>query len=366
LVALVLVFALISSFFSCICSSCSSQNKDNTLSTATVGTKSTKATKSTTTADTTLTFNAPDIEDDNSDGTSSNGLYIWNKSAFELFYGTDDLAKTYAKTINKLKTKLGDDISVFDMVVPNHTEMGLPSRLKNTEAGVTSKPQSDYIKTVYKNLDKSVTAVNCYNKLSAHCNDYIYFNTDHHWTGLGAYYAYTAFTDATKQKAISLKDCEKKTIKGFTGSFITMLGSSSGLASDSVNYWVFPYEVPTTITNANGNTSELSSCYYLGEGSGSNSYGVFLWGDNPLEVIKSQSPDAKDDKIVVIHESYGNAMIPYLTYNYKEVYSIDFRSWSGDLAKYCKENEIKNVLFINGVMSSATAFQVESIGGLIK
>jgi hypothetical protein len=104
----------------------------------------------------------------------------------------------------------------------------------------------------------------------------------------------------------------------------------------------------------------------LGEGSGSNSYGVFLWGDNPLEVIKSQSPDAKDDKIVVIHESYGNAMIPYLTYNYKEVYSIDFRSWSGDLAKYCKENEIKNVLFINGVMSSATAFQVESIGGLIK
>ena len=143
-----------------------------------------------------------------------------------------------------------------------------------------------------------------------------------------------------------------------------MLGSDSELKTDTVNYWTFPYSVPTTITNANGSTNDFLSCYYPGAGAGSNTYGVFLWGDNPVEVIKSECSKAKD-KILIVHESYGNAIVPYFTYNYKEIYSIDFRSWNGDLYKYCKENEIKNVLFVNGVMSSATAFQVQSMAELI-
>ena len=362
LVALVLVVSIISSFFNCLCSGCSN-NKESTLDTSTVNTKTTKATEKLPDA-LTLNFKEPDIEDDGSDGEMSNNLYLWNKTAFELFYGSDDSAKAYAKTINQLKKKLGKDISVFDMVVPNHTEMGLPARLKNVEGGATTGSQADYIKTLYKSLDKSVIPVSCYNALSKHCNEYIYFNTDHHWTGLGAYYAYTAFAEATKQKALPLSKCEKRTIEGFTGSFVTMLGSDSGLKTDTVNYWTFPYSVPTTITNANGSTNDFLSCYYPGAGAGSNTYGVFLWGDNPVEVIKSECSKAKD-KILIVHESYGNAIVPYFTYNYKEIHSIDFRSWNGDLYKYCKENEIKNVLFVNGVMSSATAFQVQSMAELI-
>lgn len=365
LVVLVLIVSMISSFFNCLCSGCSNINP-KTLDTSTVSTKTTKTTKATEkqTDSLTLNFKEPNIEDDKSDGTMSNGLYLWNQSAFELFYGSEDSAKTYAKTINRIKKKLGKDISVFNMVVPNHTEMGLPARLKNVEGGATTASQADYIKTLYNFLDKSVIPVNCYNALSNHCNDYIYFNTDHHWTGLGAYYAYTAFAEATKQKALPLSKCEKNTIEGFTGSFVTMLGDSAGLKTDTVNYWKFPYNVPATITNANGETNNYESCYYPGASAGSNTYGVFLWGDNPVEVIGSDCSKAKD-KILIVHESYGNAIVPYFTYNYKEVYSIDFRSWKGDLYKYCKENEISNVLFINGVMSSATAFQVQSIAGLI-
>ena len=45
-------------------------------------------------------------------------------------------------------------------------------------------------------MDKSkVTPINAYNYLSEHCNEYIYFKSDHHWTGLGSYYAYSAFAD---------------------------------------------------------------------------------------------------------------------------------------------------------------------------
>lgn len=357
-----LIIALFSSIFSCICSS--GEDKGNTVDTSTINTAATKASAKKVSKEDTITFNEPKIKDEDKDskGVLTNDIFVWNKTAFELFYGSQERAQSYAETVNSLKKDLGKDITVYNMLVPNHTEMGLPSRLKSGEDGAVTNSQAEYIKTAYLKLDKSIVFVNPYNKLSEHCNDYIYFNSDHHWTGLGAYYAYTAFTEAANQKALSLKDCNEKKIDGFTGSFTQM--TSETLRSDSVHYWDFPYEVKDTVTDGNGNTNEYNNCYYIYAAPGSYTYGVFLYGDNPLEVLKSSCKTASEDKIAIVHESYGNAIVPYFTYNYKEVYSIDFRSWSGNLKTFCKQNKIKNVLFVNGVMSSATGLQVDAMSKL--
>ena len=45
--------------------------------------------------------------------------------------------------------------------------------------------------------------VKTYDALRAHRDEYIYFNTDHHWTQLGAYYAYVEFC---KKKGIEPSD----------------------------------------------------------------------------------------------------------------------------------------------------------------
>lgn len=362
-VILALIITLISTVFSCICSGFSG-NKGNTIDTSTINTSSTKKVKKPVSKEDKISFNKPDIkDDDDNDGVLSNDLYIWNKTAFELFYGSKEKAEEYAQTINSLKKSLGNKITVYDMIVPNHTEMGLPSRLKNTENGVQTNSQADYIKSAFLKLNDSVVFINPYNKLSKHCNDYIYFDSDHHWTGLGAYYAYTAFTETTSQKAISLDNCEENVIDGFTGTFTKM--TNEKLNTDSVHYWTFPYDVTDKVTDAGGNVNSYDGCYYKYAGSGDYTYGVFLYGDNPLEVLKSQCDSARDEKIAIIHESYGNAIVPYFTYNYKEVYSIDFRSWNGNLKTFCKENDITNVLFVNGVMSSATTLQTEAMGNLV-
>lgn len=313
-----------------------------------------------------LTFVTPKIEDDGKeDGVYEelSGLYIWKKSAFELFYGSEDKAKEYAELMNSAKTKLGKDVNVYSMIVPNHTEMGLPSRLKNTEKGAPTNSQSDYIKASYSAMNDDVNYVNAYNALAEHCNEYIYFSSDHHWTGLGAYYAYDAFMKQTKQTPIALTDMQENKIEGFTGSFTGL--TAAPLDVDTVNFWSMPFDVTNKITQADGNEIEAETMYYWGEGPGSNSYGVFLYGDNPLEVIKSSAETASDEKIAIIHESYGNAIVPYFAANYSEIHSIDFRSFSGDLKSYCKENEITNVLFVNGVMSSATETQLESMRGIL-
>ena len=305
-------------------------------------------------------FMTPSIKDDNKNGTLSYSIYVWNKTGYELFSSDDARAQNYAQTINGFADKFGSSVKVYDMIVPNHTEMGLPQRLKDSDAPSTS--QADNIKAAYAALSDKVTPINCYNRLAEHNTDYIYFKSDHHWTGLGAYYAYTAFADTNDLPVLSLDDCEEQKIDGFTGSFTN---SADGLDSDTVSYWKFPYNVTMDITQADGSSASYDSPYYEAAEGGSNTYGVFIMGDNALTVLKSASKNAAaGKKIAVVKESYGNAFVPYLTNNYEEVHVIDFRYFKQNLVDYCKTNGIDEVLFMNGVMSANTQVQLDSMSGL--
>ena len=246
------------------------------------------------------------------------------------------------------------------MVIPNHTEMGLPQRLKDSEAPSTS--QAENIKSIYSKLSDKVTPVNAYNYLADHNDEYIYFGSDHHWSGLGAYYAYTAFAKTNNLPVLSLDDCTEQQIEGFTGTFTN---TASGLDTDTVHYWEFPYEVTMDVTDESGNVNTYTSPYYQYAEAGSLTYGVFIMGDHPLTVLKSASENAETGKkIAVIKESYGNAFVPYLTYNYEEVHVIDFRTFGDNLVSYCQQNGIDEVLFLNGVMSANTQIQLDSMSSL--
>ena len=308
-------------------------------------------------------FKTPVIKDDNTNGELFYSIYVWNKTGYELFGGDDAHSKTYATTINTLAAKL-PGIKVYDMIIPNHTEFGLPERLKSGE--IVSTSQADSIKASYEALDKNVTPINIYNYLADHNEEYIYFKSDHHWTGLGAYYAYKAFADTNGMAALKLEDCTEKTIDGFTGSFTN---SAPSLDTDTVHYWEFPYGTEMTLTYDGGVTETYDSPYYSGATEGSLTYGVFIFGDNPLTVIKSKSESAeKGKKLVIVKESYGNALAPYFTNNYEEVHVVDFRYFSSTVGKtlpaYCVENGITDVLFANGVMSANTQLQLDSMTGM--
>ena len=355
---LILIITLISSVFRACAGDGEKKNDD-------ISTATTSPTQAVTTqpaaqpANTAaLSFVTPNIKDDNSAGYMGTNAYIWNGGAFELFGGDEYRAELYAETINNAQKKLGT-VKVYNMVVPNHTEMGLPQRLKNSDA--PSDSQAENIKQIYSKLNSSVTPINGYNKLAEHCNEYIYFNSDHHWTGLGAYYAYTAFAEATNQNVLDLTSCTENKIEGFTGSFAN---TNDGLTTDTVSYWTFPYNVTMDITDSNGTTSNYESPYYQYAEAGSNTYGVFIMGDNPLTVLHSDSENGTGKKIAVIKESYGNAFAPFLTNNYSEVHIIDFRYFGQNLADYCTQNGITEVLYLNGIMSANTQVQLDSMDSL--
>lgn len=48
--------------------------------------------------------------------------------------------------------------------------------------------------------------------MQSHNEEYIYYRTDHHWTSLGAYYAYRAWALQTGRKAKDLSDFKRVSV----------------------------------------------------------------------------------------------------------------------------------------------------------
>lgn len=367
----VLICTLIITLFSlflknCVCAGCDS-NRDVTIPTETIDTSATQPSTGSgqTLQNQALSFITPAINDDGtSKGNEDGGLYIYKGAAYKGFRGETKDAEDYAKVIKSAKKSLGADVNVFSMLVPTHIDMGVPERLRNTENGVETKSQTDYLKTAYEAMGDSVHPVNVYNPLAQHCNDKIYFNTDYRWTALGAYYGYTAFTDVAGVRPVTLESMTKKSISDYEGYY--KAGYELDLDNETIDYYESEdYDVSIDITNTDGEVTPAYSCFYEVEAEPTEKFMVFLQGDYPLEVITSSSTEAKD-KICIIHESFGNPIISYFTYNYKEVYSIDMSKWTGNLKEFCEENEIKNVLFINDTASSANEDTLAQIKEMLK
>ena len=304
----------------------------------------------------------PDIADDGSKAEmATNTICIWNNKAFNLFYSGNKAAKYYADAINGYAKKLPKDVKVYNMVVGNHTEFGLPERL--IKGGIQTDSQSDNIKHIIDNLSDRVTPVDCYNNLAEHCNEYIFYGTDHHWTALGAYYGYEAFCETLGLTPMDITKSEKSSIDGFLGSLYTATGSAT-LAenTDRVDYYSLPNNTSATMMERYGSSTINVDVYYPAATEGDLTYGVFCWGDTAQFVIDSDCNTGR--KIAVVKDSFANAFAPYLSANYDEVHLIDYRYWYGNLNDYLKENGIKEVLFLNNTMSANTASQVDSISNV--
>ena len=291
----------------------------------------------------------PEIpEDPAAEPYMNNGIVMYGKMALEAFYDCQEAGADYAEVISTLKNSL-PDTEVYNIVVPTHVEFALPEKYK-AEYSVSQRPTLD---AVYQNYSADVTGVDVYDVLNLHKLEYLYFNTDHHWNGLGAYYAYTEFAKAAGFEPIAQEDMEMREIPGLLG-LLYDITEEPVLAEnpDTVDYFAIPGDYVSQVMYQ-GSTEWQETSMLAEYAEGANAYGVFLGGDNMLFKIQNQDPDMADGKkIAVIKESFGNAFAPYLAPHYSEVHVIDLRYWEGNLASYVAENGIDQVLVINNIKAA--------------
>lgn len=139
---------------------------------------------------------------------------------------------------------------------------------------------------------------------------------------------------------VKIKDFKKVSFGTFTGSFYKDTNGNAALKKDTLYaYYPASYEngsISLNYTNKDGvqvKGSLIEDATNYGE---SLKYLAFIDGDNPYTVIENNS--LKDNSsCIVVKESFGNALIPFLVNHYQKIYIIDYRYWDGNIIKLAEE-----------------------------
>lgn len=190
--------------------------------------------------------------------------------------------------------------------------------------------------------------INLFDALSAHCNEYIFYRTDHHWTSLGAFYGGNELLVQMGEKPLKLSDYKETIV---STQFLGTTYSSSGawwVSPDSIASYI-PDENIEVISNFKG-ISECGCLYDKEKLEGKNKYAYFLGGNQPLCVISTHN---NGEKLLVIRDSYTDCLAPMLTQRFSETHLIDPRYYRLSIKDYISENKIDKVLVLYSFSSFA-------------
>jgi len=265
--------------------------------------------------------------------------YEFNKKAVDENISNILSMSYYMYEIKNIKSKL--------MVVPTSIAF-YKNDLPSFSISNNQKDSLDYID---KNiLDKNyISFYTPYNVLDKNKNKYIYFNTDHHWTQLGAYISYLDMFNY-KYNDKTLFNNYKKVSNDFYGTYyskalLPMIKGDSIYSYSDFNNFKIEINFDETYNTLYDN-SKLK---------GKNKYQYFLHGDPGFAVISGNKN--KSNEIIVFKDSYAHSFIPFLTNNYGKIHVVDPRYYNIDLEDYLNENpNISDALFINNIQSFNSNF----------
>lgn len=295
------------------------------------------------------------------------GILVAGNSAYEYYNFVQKTADSYAKHINYLAKQIeksGTNAQIYDILVPTSIDITLD---ESTRKSVNTSDQQKAINYIYGSMTDKVKTVNIYDTLKQHSKEYLYYRTDHHWTALGAYYAYEKFCQDKGITAIPLSQYDEKNYGKFLGSFYNDTNKNKKLEKHADELIVYQprYKTEMEYIDTKGNRVKWPLVNDVTNYASSYKYGAFAGGDNPYTRVVNS--DIKDKSTcLVIKESFGNAMIPFIAGNYHKVYVIDYRTWKGTVSEFVKSKGVQDVIFINNMSATRAEPLVGKIGEICK
>ncbi len=267
-------------------------------------------------------------------------------------------AVSYAGIIDRVSEAV-PGTNVYSMIVPDAYELYAPAEY--------STGQLEMIEYIYRRLEHAVP-VDITRALTVHSDEKIYFDTDHHWTHRGAYYAWEYFAGLKGMSIAPLSEFENRSAY-FTGSFARELTGAerTGLLERDTELLERFMPVYETEASAYADMYMNERIYSIRTvNPNEDSYLCFIGGDNPLTVIKSGVSNGKS--IAIIKESVGNPLVTWAVSNYENVYAIDvrgFKDGSFDIGAFCGHYGIDDLLIESYPESIASADLRGYLEGLI-
>ena len=308
---------------------------------------------------------------DESEASYAGNVILVGTRAMEIPTALDDVITSYAGAVNNLAAAMPEGTRTISLLTCNGGEFYSPESM---HTGLHS--QKEMIQRCYDQMADDIITVDACTALRAHTDEYIFFRTDHHWTQLGAYYAYTAFCEAAGFEAVELSEFETGRYDTFLGSMYTFTSGypQNQTLKDNPDY--LDYYLPVVETHAEyyanaelQNGVPVSVVYTKLDNSVSNKYLCFIGGDTPVCVIETDVADGPT--CIMLKESYGNAFAPFLTSHYSKIIVIDPREFnrdgkpSLDLAAFAAEQQIDDLIVINYPYMINSSYYVSWLNRLV-
>lgn len=144
--------------------------------------------------------------------------------------------------------------------------------------------------------------------------EYVYYKTDHHWTTLGAYYAYaeTMRSFGMENEIIPADAFEKETA---STSFYGTAWSAGGMkfvAPDTIEFWLLGNEDDFTVT-ADG--KEIDGMYNRSYLEKKDKYSAFLDGTHNVVTVTKNTEEERPT-LLILRDSFASSMAPFLAQHF--------------------------------------------------
>lgn len=293
-----------------------------------------------------------------------------NVRALMAFGGGPKCGIKFAKMLNNYQRELGGRLHVYNMAVPTSIEFYCPDKVRGKY-----KSQDTAIRALNEALDDSVKAVDAVHALRQNIDKDIYLRTDHHWTPLGAFFAAQEFARVAGVPFPPLSQYTQKVIHGYVGS---MYGFSGDVAlkkapEDFVYYEPQDVEYSTTFIDftidknyriIKESKPHKGAFFYRFKDGSSGAYCAVMGGDQRIVEVKTSTGNGR--RLLIMKDSFGNMVPPFLFHSFEEVHVIDFRYFNKDLHKYVDDHHITDLLFVNNMFNVANPSTVKAYQRLLQ
>ncbi len=266
-------------------------------------------------------------------------------SAYNVLGFSDNASKRLAATIGSFADRMKEE-NIRVVSAPAPTAVGVlidPAYLEQLRCA----NQNDMLQYIHGLMSDSAIKVDTHAALTAHMDEYIYFRTDHHWTARGAYYVYAAAMEALGKTPKPLEEFREWDMGEFEGSLTSKVSRPHKLKRDNLYAYVTDDDVSMTIYDSPKDTgygTDWPMIQDMTNRSRTSKYSAFLRNDNPLTVLVNHD-QPEGTACILVKDSFGNCLAPYLTQNYHTVYVVDYRKFYDPLSKFLETHEVQDIIF---------------------
>lgn len=188
-----------------------------------------------------------------------------------------------------------------------------------------------------------MTVVDVTRALKGHNDQILFYRTDHHWTSLGAYYA---FGEIAPNFGIEPPAHGDYTVYQVSTTFEGTLSSKSGshTALDTVEIYVPNSPINYYVTYNEDSATDICSLYNRDALEQKDHYTVFFGGNYSRVDITTTADTGRS--LLVFKDSYANCFIQFLYPYFDHITMIDPRYYYDNVENVLKSEAITDVLYL--------------------